>query len=163
MQKNLLLVVCSIFVYTQMSASVFEGRKANKLFEGATKVRIETDQPIATYIEFRQEKEVERELIEQKLASILKLGSDDELILFNEFEDQLGHVHFRYKQMHKTHILEGAVWTLHTSNGKVYSMNGELYNNLDLPAAPIISESFALQKALHDIGANQYKWQISLI
>jgi len=80
--------------------------------------------------------------------------------LINSSTDEIGFVHYRYQQMFNGIPVEGTMFILHSKNGKIISMNGELFNNISLGKYPSLNEQAALNYALSDVNASLYKWQI---
>jgi Zn-dependent metalloprotease len=76
--------------------------------------------------------------------------------------DAKGMVHYRYQQTRNGIAIENAIMILHVANGKIKSQNGKWIK--DFPAGlqpgPALSEANALSKALQEIGAEKYKWQL---
>ncbi len=95
-----------------------------------------------------------------QLFSIMKesgLLENYSLQLIRTENDLSGMIHYRYKQTFNGNPIDGAMWLVHTVNGKIQSMNGVLKNNLPASAPIIINAdaaySFAFQyvvNALHD-------------
>ncbi|MBK5284480.1 MAG: M4 family metallopeptidase [Bacteroidia bacterium] len=80
--------------------------------------------------------------------------------LINNSSDDIDFVHYRYQQTFNGIPVEGTMFILHTKNGKIISMNGELFNSISLKKNPSVSEQSALNRALSNINASIYKWQI---
>ena len=108
------------------------------------------------FIQFNQ---TEQPSLDQ-LNLILKesgLTENYSLNLLNKEVDLLGMVHYRYQENFNGNPIDGAMWVVHTVNGKIQSMNGVLKNHLPASAPIIINAdaaySFAFQyvvNALHD-------------
>jgi Zn-dependent metalloprotease len=85
-----------------------------------------------------------------------------DVVLQNEEKDLMGQEHFRYQQTINNIPVDGAVYAVHVSAGKIKSQNGVWLSDVpaELPAKPSISESTALKAAMNAFGAKSYKWQL---
>lgn len=77
--------------------------------------------------------------------------------------DELNMKHYRYQQHLNNIPVEGAIWVVHTSSGKVNRQNGKLVKVFpsQLSSKAGITEKDALMNAVKYIGAVTYKWQIA--
>ncbi|MBK7885285.1 MAG: M4 family metallopeptidase [Chitinophagaceae bacterium] len=78
-------------------------------------------------------------------------------------KDEIGYEHYRYQQTYNGIPLEHAVCIIHVKDGnKIVSENGKMVKKFpaDLAAKPLINTSNALNIAIGEIGARQYKWEI---
>lgn len=73
--------------------------------------------------------------------------------------DPNGNVHQRHQQYFNGLKVEFGTIITHSSEGKVYSINGELYNVLNLNLVPTLSKEQGLQKALAFKNAKKYLWE----
>ncbi|MEM9022538.1 MAG: M4 family metallopeptidase, partial [Bacteroidota bacterium] len=115
---------------------------------------------IPNFVRFRPGKEIAKDQVEAWLANYYKQPGDFGLVLKNTYADQVGMVHYRYQQTYKGLPLYPGVYNVHTRNGQVVSMNGELFDRVSASATATMSESIALTKALQHMGATTYKWQV---
>jgi bacillolysin len=73
--------------------------------------------------------------------------------------DKLGIAHEKYQLFHNGIKVEFATYTLHSSAGKIKSMNGEFYKTELLNSIPRLTKDQAFAKALQQIGAQKYLWE----
>ena len=88
----------------------------------------------------------------------LKLSPDDDIKEIKTERDKLGFTHVKYQQYFKGIKVEFAKYSVHSKNGKIKSMSGELYDIKDVKA-PTLSKAMGLQKAKAHIGAKSYLWE----
>lgn len=89
---------------------------------------------------------------------ILQLKPTEELRLFKS--DTSGKFTDVKYQLYQNNIkVEGGVYILHYQNGKLISMNGEIFQDEKTIAAPGISAGSAFQKAVQSVGAQKYMWE----
>ncbi len=73
--------------------------------------------------------------------------------------DVLGYIHTKYQVMYKNTPVANGVVMVHSQNGKVVSVNGDLNQIKDPVNSVVISEQKGLQFALNKVGAVTYKWE----
>jgi Zn-dependent metalloprotease len=83
-------------------------------------------------------------------------------IVKNIEKDVTGMQHFRYQQTLNGIAIENADMLVHVANGKIKSQNGEWIKDFPagLQSAPVLAAANALNKALQNIGASKYKWEL---
>jgi Zn-dependent metalloprotease len=98
-------------------------------------------------------------LLEQQDAFI----SSSETILLHSEPDPLGQEHYRYQQKINNIPVEGAVYVVHVSGGKVVSENGDWIAKIpaELASYPSINDDLAFQTAVTTFGARTYKWEVA--
>ena len=72
--------------------------------------------------------------------------------------DKLGFTHDKYQIYQNGVKVEFATYTVHSKNGKITAMNGEMYKTNAVSLAPEITAQDALQKATQHLNAKQYLW-----
>ena len=94
------------------------------------------------------------------LKDKLELRDDDEFILYDKIEDQLGFTHAKYQQYHKGLKVEFGNYIIHSKKNQVQTMNGDYFPiDEEVNIAPTLSEEQALNAALNHIGADIYMWE----
>ena len=79
--------------------------------------------------------------------------------LLSKERDQLGMIHYRYQQTINSIPVEGTMYIVHTMNGAIQSVNGDLLDHLSAPNAATVPTTEAINTALNFINASSYKWQ----
>jgi len=89
------------------------------------------------------------------------LSEDDEMVLFDTLHDELGYIHYWYKQFYKGVEVEGMMYALHENdNGELYLAHGKLLENIDIIKDPFIQEEDALNIVLDSIDSDSaYAWE----
>ncbi len=84
-------------------------------------------------------------------------------IVKNVEKDVTGMEHYRYQQTLNGIAIENADLAVHVANGKIKSQNGKWIKDFPagLQSAPALTKAIALNKALQNIGASKYKWELS--
>lgn len=91
---------------------------------------------------------------------ILQLKPSEELRLLKSERDFTGKFTDVKYQLYQNNIkVEGGVYILHYQNGKLISMNGEIFQDDRTITTPGISATSALQKAIQNVGAQKYMWE----
>ncbi len=139
--------------------NVFTGSQANNIVPGAEKVREGNFSSLPSYVKLRKGSELPIDAFVPWLKQQFSLSEATDFQLIRSEKDELGHQHYRYQQTVNGIPLMGGIYIAHTYNNQVYSMNGELYNDINVASASM-SEAQALGHALNHIGATTYKWEL---
>ena len=89
----------------------------------------------------------------------LGLKNNQNFNLLKTETDQDGFTHQKFQMFEQGIKVEYATYTLHSKNGKVTSMSGEIYNDKKVNLTPVLSAQTALAKAIAHTGATQYMWE----
>jgi bacillolysin len=93
------------------------------------------------------------------LRDTLRFQKNDDVVLKEEMKDDLGFTHQFYNQHYKGIKVEHGLYSVHSRNGKIESIDGEFKNIKNIDIKPSLSEKEALQKSLNYIHATKYKWE----
>lgn len=157
-----LAIVLTLFFNSNAQSirtSLAYGTEATKIASNTNVVRIKHITSIPNYIQFQEGKALPLNKLESWLQQFYKSDDNFGLKLLTVEEDQLGFTHYRYQQTINTIPVRLSMYNVHTKNGLIYSMNGELFDNLGTATQVGISEANALNKALNYIGATTYMWE----
>jgi|GEM_PF-7133822 len=84
----------------------------------------------------------------------------NEMVLYDTTHDELGYIHYWYKQYYKDIEVEGAMYVLHENEyQELYLAHGRIIENLDLTGDTLVSEEDALTTALNAIDADTFAWE----
>lgn len=158
--KKLFALIIFSFLLSNIQAQDYSGTQAEDMIHGAKLIRLSPETNIPSYLSFRDGFSIELNNIKSWLVENFKMSTDFDFVLINQEKDNLGFIHYRYQQTYKGRVLDQTMYILHTSGGKIASMNGFAYSNLTLETQPIITEQSALSTALASIAAERYKWQM---
>ena len=128
---------------------------------GTNQVRESQFSQLPSFVKFNKDAQPDLESLKQWMASNFKFNPNVGFQLLRQEPDQLGHIHYRYQQTFNGTPVEDAIWIVHTNAGKVYSMNGLIYENLLVGNTPSLSATEALEKAKAFVGADVYKWELA--
>lgn len=159
--KKIITIVLALFTVISVYSETIElyGKKANDKINGTEILRYKEFSLIPNYIKFKEGNELPFNKLENYLNNLSNSDSKFGLNLLSEEKDLLGFVHYRFQQTINNIPVKLGMYIVHTKNGKIISMNGELFspsnsNNHSL------SETIALSKALSFVNASKYKWEI---
>ncbi|MBT3648198.1 MAG: PKD domain-containing protein [Flavobacteriales bacterium] len=163
MKKFLLLAACAVGLTLSVNAEqVLRGAEASNAVKGAETVRYKDFSSVPAFIKFYPDTRISYlEWEEWMKSSFFKNSKDLRFELIGTERDELGMFHYRYQQTSQSYPLTFGTWIVHTLNGEVVSMNGEVFDSVP-QFKPTKSEEQALQLALSSIGADIYKWEIEL-
>lgn len=111
------------------------------------------------FIKYDNSKQHQLQNAKDLIRQELKLSSDDDLIKIQTNYDNLGFVHEAYQQYFKGVKVEFGTFKVHAKNGRIQTMNGELFPVGKVNVAPTLSSQAAFQKALNYVGAEEYLWE----
>ncbi|MBL7813271.1 MAG: M4 family metallopeptidase [Bacteroidetes bacterium] len=78
--------------------------------------------------------------------------------IYSQITDELGQTHYRAQQYLGSHSVDLATVILHTQNGKILSVNGDIVPSAKLGGKQSLSEREALTKALAYFPSEKYYW-----
>lgn len=88
------------------------------------------------------------------------LSGHDDMKLVKSGVDSMGQTHIKYQQYYNGLPVETSMLIVHARpDGNVYLVNGNTIHDLNLPSAPVISETEALALAIREVPATTYLWQ----
>lgn len=150
----LFFILMGVGAYAQQDENV-----RRKIGDNAEKIVVRSDQSIAM-VKMKQGNVKNATQFINENREALGLNNESELIEFVTKTDQLGITTRKYKQYHKGVEIEGAEAIFHQKGSSMQSMNGRIVPNLSLDVNPTLSEAIALQLALDNIDATEYRWKL---
>jgi Zn-dependent metalloprotease len=160
--RKLIAVLIAFYSYGAIQAKSIElyGKRANDKVSGAEVVRFKDFSTIPNYVKFRKGKELPFDKLNSWLNNFYPLDYNYGLDLINVETDNLGFTHYRYRQTINNIPVSLSMFIVHTQNGLIKSMNGELFDKEINTLTNSINEESALSSALVFVGAETYKWEI---
>jgi len=161
--KKLLLfasVVSFLTVNAEVTSTVLQGKRAQEKAKNSELVRIKNFTNIPNYVKFKKGKELPLVNLESWLKSYYQSDVNYGLKVIDEELGSLGMTHYRYQQTINGIPVELSMFLTHTNNGLIYSLNGELFSDVNVSTTPKLGGNEALTHALNYVGATTYKWQI---
>jgi len=95
------------------------------------------------------------------LNNLLKFSKNHDAKILKKETDTKGFSHTKYQIYYKGLPVEGSVYTIHSTDTRIYSANGEYYKGNNISVTPSLTEQKAFEYALNYINAKQ--WPINLI
>jgi Zn-dependent metalloprotease len=111
------------------------------------------------WVKFNQSKNIEASYVFEKYANAFGLGSLNTMKQLKTETDKLGFTHIRYQQNYQGVPVRGAVYLIHSQNGKAVSGNGLIVKDIQLKVQPQLSGEEAIFKAIAYTGAENYMWE----
>lgn len=153
-------VLTILMTNTAIAQKVLRGEQASKIVPNSEIIRLKEFSKIPNYVRFKKGKEISLDKLPSWLGQFYNTKEDLGLRLIKKEIGKLGMSHYRYQQTINGVPAELSMFIVHVKDGKVISMNGELFSEVSSLPNASLSESAALNKALQHIGANVYKWQL---
>ncbi|HYV94051.1 MAG TPA: M4 family metallopeptidase [Chitinophagales bacterium] len=153
------LTTILLFAISAYSQDVLTGSRANAIAPGSEMVRMSRFSDIPDFVRFRSGREITQQQVVPYLQQHFQMSTAMAFSLLSATPDQIGLTHYRYQQTFNGIPLQGTMYIVHVRNGKVVSMNGMIFSSITSATASL-SETDALQNALHYVNASLYRWQI---
>ncbi len=111
------------------------------------------------WYDFRDDVSIDPLTIFHVYKTAFELGPDDGMELFKTQPDELGMIHYRYRQVYRGIPVFGADFVVHSRDGRTVSANGRIVPGIRAASAPAVSEDAAVQAAIAAVPATSYAWQ----
>ena len=116
-----------------------------------------TDKDYAYFVKF-PEKPVAL-AVSEIIKDAFELRQQDEWQYTTEMTDNIGFTHKRYQQYYLGLEVFGGEIVSHEKNGKIQTINGHFYPNIQSNVIAGVSQQAAISKAKQHIGAEQWQWE----
>lgn len=159
----LTLLFAALQVTSPCSAQqVFYGNEASQKYPYATVLRLKGENRVPDYIQFSAELSINEGQIVGFLSKLFNLSTDYSFELVKAEFDNQGQKHLSFQQYYKGSPVEFGIYKAHFIAGKLFSINGAFYMNIDQSASPSIEASVAVQSAINAVNASTYKWDVPM-
>lgn len=139
--KLKLVVLINIIIHVNSFSQV-----SNQTINPTIKEQVYNASKFPYYISFDENKTLETQEINNWFLSKLATKTQLNLIKINEEEDILGMLHTTYQEYYERFPIENAIYKVHSKNGKILSMNGNLIDEIE-PLDTTTINSIASSKA----------------
>jgi len=153
------IIICS-YGTTLKASQILKGIKAKQLISNTAEIHINETATLPAFIKFDNKTKPKIINLEEQLMQWYQLKLPYGFDLIKITEDKLGFKHYRYKQTYEGYSIKNMVVYVHTKNGEVISVNGELSNKIKDKYSYQLNVLNALQVAKSHIKAKSYKWEI---
>ena len=160
MVRNLYIFTVAILCTLSLDAQVYTGENAEKIIKGAREVWYNNQSNAPALVKFRASYQLKFDNPGLEIQQLLEFRKEDGLVLIHVEHDQIGFRHFRYQQTYKGIPVEAGQYIAHFKNNQLQSVNGVFFNDINIETVPTIDKAIALQKAIADVGAEVYKWEM---
>lgn len=160
MKKSILFLLFCLIITSFLYPQIYSGKDAGSIIQNTELLRYKNNSSIPEYIRFIPGKEIDYPDFQKWMNGFTKKLSSVDYLVKDQMTDRLGYVHFRYQQYIKGYPVEFSIYLVHVKNGKIYSMNGFVPDQINLITQFEITENEALNKAKEYIGADVYQWEL---
>ncbi|CAN5126417.1 hypothetical protein BH09BAC5_BH09BAC5_21050 [soil metagenome] len=151
--KNI-FTFCALLFSVSTFAKTFTGNEAAQLVKGADKVIVDENRQTISFVHLAEQPVATNQVV--FLKELLNAGNETDFQLYKTDVDKLGWTHYRYRQLYKNIPIEGAVYYLHTKNGKILSANGEFYSGININITSSVPVSSAVNIAKNALQTSHY-------
>lgn len=138
-----------LFLFTALAFSLsayarsFQGGAANLQVPGADQLVINDARNTLQFVHYRNDAQPVADDLVAYLKTLLKADNNTSFDLYATETDQMGWIHYRFRETFKNTPVEDGVFYVHTLGGKIVSANGEYY----APIRCVISGPVTQQQA----------------
>ena len=158
MKKTILLffVLATSLIHSQTNEN--NSDRFSDILSHSIQKNLSKNSTIPSFIQFTNGKEPQL----HEITALLNTFSKTNFTLkeIKRENDQLGFTHIKYQQVVNGIPLEFSFLGVHIKDGKIVSVSGNLSSLEPNSSSSSVSEKKALSKALLQIGAKKYKWEI---
>lgn len=159
LKRLLPLTILFISTGSIFSQRIIEGNKAHQLINGSSMIRYVDQRTAPDFILLSKSMDLQFDHALPWVHDVLKMKANESLELSRVEKDKLGMIHYVYQHEISGIPVEFSQYRLHTLNGKVLSLNGEFYQNIDMNTTPGVDQATAINSAKSYIGADFYRWE----
>ena len=157
--KNITLILSFMFSALTLAAKEYTLNNAEKLAHGSEKVITDDRTGAIKFVKLKKDIKIATENNLSWLNTLLNISNDEKFVLYKKETDQLGYIHYRYRQTIHGLPVEDGVFYIHTKDGYIISANGEYYPNIKLLVKQAgLTGNQALTIAKSTITGNKGKW-----
>ena len=160
MKKFYILFFLLSFSFHFAFSQEFAGKQAEDLIPGTKYLLMNPATGIPEFIKFNDQVNIPVDGFKSWMVTTFKLDFRYEFRLYKQTSDELGFTHYKYKEYFAGFPLDRTTYIVHVKNGRIVSMNGTAYNNVETNINYSLTEITALKNAMKNIGAELYEWQI---
>jgi bacillolysin len=118
----------------------------------------------AGWITFKESANVNPKTAFKDYANLFQLAPGNEMVIVSEEKDELGMVHYRYKQFFKQVPVENAEFIVHAKNNRAMTANGSLAMNFaPSRTTPLISEEQAFRTVKERVLSDRFLREDDLV
>lgn len=143
-----------------LHTQIYEGADAHAILKGSNLVKKNELTKQIQYVLFQEPIEIDHEKLTDYLLKIYQLNDKFKFVLIKHETDEIGFEHHRYQLTYNQIPILGSIIIVHLKDEKLHSLNGEVFNLLNINHVPVLNEKKALEFALDSIHAITYKWQL---
>ena len=152
---TLVIVFGSTICFAQQTRSLQESAEVKQVH-----LNQKSKQP--DFIEFSDKSSVSTQTIENWLKSNLNLPENFTIAKTKSLTDKMGQQHDKFQTYFDNYPIEFGVLNVHSSAGKVISVNGNMVSSVTLANRVLINPESALLEAKNVVNAKSYKWDQKL-
>jgi Zn-dependent metalloprotease len=159
LQANFLMkqffLLSAICVVTAIDARSFQGNDASLQVPGADQIVINDARNTIQFVRYRKDAQPDVGDMVTYLKTLLKADGNTTFNLYATETDQLGWIHYRFRETYNNVEVEDGVFFIHTIGGKIVSANGEHYAPIQTNVSGALTAQQAEQKAYAHLNATE--------
>ncbi len=140
-------------------AQYYKGVQASEFVQAAEEVKMNPFRETPEFIKLKKDAQPDVQVFESWMQEQIGLSTSRFQLQNVSKADALGYTHHRFQQNIGAVPIEWATVIAHTYAGKIQSVNGKLYRDIDIQNNVSLTKEDAFAKAIQVIGAASYKWE----
>lgn len=152
---NRILLLSAICVASLLEARSFQGTVANLQVPGADQLVINDARNTIQFVRYSPDMQPVVGDMVSYLKTLLKSDANTGFNLYATETDQIGWIHYRFRETYKGIELEDGVFYIHTLGGKIVSANGEYYSPVQSNVNGTLTQQQAEQTAYAKLNSQE--------
>lgn len=148
-----------IFYFVFLAVLPAYAQQVDLRLENTTVVSYSQNTSLPYFIKFNPDQNIKEEGFTSWINHALDLPDNITFKAYDVNKDDLNITHTRYKEYINNFPVEGSMIITHSKDGRLYSVNGDYFLNVNTHPFASITESNALESALKKVNAIRYKWE----
>ncbi|HTF04289.1 MAG TPA: M4 family metallopeptidase, partial [Bacteroidia bacterium] len=150
-----LFFLSAILLCSLLSARTFQGDAASVQVNGADRIVINDQRNTLQFVRYRADAQPAVGDLVTYLKGLLKCDNATSFELYATEPDQIGWIHYRFRQTYNGIGVEDGVFYVHTIGGRIVSANGEYYSPISTSTNAAVSQQTAEQTAYAALQSTQ--------
>jgi len=158
--KRLILLLIPVLFSQVLFSQIYRGQDADKYASGADIVRMKDYTQVPSFIHFRKDVDLN---VDKALTYTHQFITNENLdfVIKDVQKNRDKQQTYRCIQTYNGIPVEFTSWLIQVDNDRVYALNGEIFDDIQVNTVFSINEQQALQNAIDYIGAEIYMWEDS--
>ncbi len=157
--KNKTFLIGVFFSFVSLAVLPVYAQQVDLRLANVTIVSYSKTTNLPYFVKFNPDQNIKEEGFISWITLALNLPDNITFKAYDIKKDDLNITHTRYKEYINNFPVEGSMIITHSTDGRLSSVNGDYFLNVNTNTTASITETIALEKALKKVNAITYKWE----